>query len=404
MINLEKKFNLKYAASMTGFFGLFASMFSFVSVYLLHNGYDNATIGIVLAFIGVSTIIIQTIQASFLDKHPSFRLQDAISINLILVLIGAVVILLTNSKLLILGLIVFIFAFAQASETLLNSMAFIFERFGIKINYGFGRGMGSAAFAVMTMIIGYIVEATTPNTIPVFYLVLAAILLLLVRGYKHPLEKEENPEDFEATSGEMEATDNTLIDFFKRYKRLVVLMVGVICMMFTHTLVNNFFIQIIMPIGGNSALMGTAIFIGAIVELPAMLGYQRLESRISANNLLKIAAVFFLVKHVLTFFAPNMFVIYIAQFLQIGGFALIYPACVSYIRVLVSKKDAVKGQSLFTIAMATSSVLGSLVGGILLDELGVSATLMTGIIVNVIGLVIIIIATQDKKVTVQESI
>ncbi len=402
MMKMEKKFNLKYAASMTGFFGLFASMFSFVSVYLLHNGYDNATIGTVLSFTGILTIIIQTSEADYLDKHPHFRLQDAISINLILVLIGAVILLLTNSNLLILGLIVFIFAFAQASETLLNSMAFIFERFGVEINYGFGRGMGSAAFAVMTMIIGYIVEATTPNLIPVFYLVLAAILLFLVRSYKHPLEQEENLEDVEETLDEMEATDNTLIDFFKRYKRLVVLMVGVICIMFTHTLVNNFFIQIITPIGGNSALMGIAIFIGAIVELPAMLGYQRIESRISANNLLKIAAVFFLAKHVLTFFAPNMFVIYIAQFLQIGGFALIYPACVSYIRAVVSKKDAVKGQSLFTSAIAASSVLGSFVGGILLDELGVPATLIAGVIANMIGLIIIIIATEDKKVRAEQ--
>lgn len=397
-MNTNKKFNLKYAASMTAFFGLFASMFSFISVYLLHNGYDNATIGVVLSFTGILSIIIQTAEADFLDKRPEFRLQDAISINLILVLIGAVILLLTNSKLLILGLIVFIFAFAQSSETLLNSMAFIFERFNVNINYGFGRGMGSAAFAVVTMIIGYIVEMTTPNAIPFFYLVLGAILLLTVRSYKHPLEQEVIPEESEDLGDEMTATDNTLLQFFKNYKRLIVLMVGIICIMFTHTLVNNFFIQIITPIGGNSALMGTAIFIGAIVELPAMLGYQRIESRISANNLLKIAAVFFLVKHILTYFAPNMFVIYIAQFIQIGGFALIYPACVSYIRTVVSKKDAVKGQSLFTSAIAVSSVLGSFIGGIMLDELGVQTTLMAGIIANVIGLVIIFIASEDKKV------
>ena len=176
-------------------------------------------------------------------------------------------------------------------------------------------------------------------------------------------------------------------------------MTGVLCLMFTHTLVNNFFIQIITPIGGNSALMGIAIFIGAIVELPAMMGYERIENRIASSNLLKIAAVFFLVKHILTYFAPNMLVIYIAQFTQIGGYALIYPACVSYIRTVVSKKDAVKGQSLFTSAIAASSVLGSFVGGKLLDDFGVPTTLIVGIGVNIIGLIIILITTADKKVT-----
>ena len=396
---MNKKFNLKYAASMTGFFSLFASMFSFISVYLLYKGYDNSTIGTVLAFTGVSTISIQTMQASLLDKRPSFRLQDAISLNLLLVILGAIILLLTNWDIFVLGLIVFIFAFAQASETLLNSLAFVFEPFGIKINYGFGRGMGSAAFAVMTMVIGYIVEATTPSVIPIFYLVLAITLLLIVRSYKHPLEQEELPTDTVNMTGEMEATDNTLIDFVKRYKRLLFLMTGVLCLMFTHTLVNNFFIQIITPIGGNSALMGIAIFIGAIVELPAMMGYERIENRIASSNLLKIAAVFFLIKHILTYFAPNMLVIYIAQFTQIGGYALIYPACVSYIRTVVSKKDAVKGQSLFTSAIAASSVLGSFVGGILLDDFGVPTTLIVGIGVNIIGLIIILITTADKKAT-----
>lgn len=403
IMNVEKKFNLKYAASMTGFFGLFASMFSFVSVYLLHKGYDNATIGAVLSVSGIVSIILQTGQASFLDKRPQSRIQDTISINILIVLIGSVLLFFTNANYLVLGLIVFIFAFAQSSETLLNSMAFIYERFGVKINYGFGRGMGSASFAVMTMLIGYIVEATTPNLIPVFYIVIGAILFLIVRSYKHPLE-QENPDEIDEILDEIEATDNSLLDFLQRYKRLVLLMMGAILLMFTHILISNFFIQIITPIGGNSAMMGTAVFIGAIMELPAMINYEWIERRISANNLLKIAGFFFLIKHVMTLLAPNITVIYIAQFLQIGGFALFYPASVSYVRKVVSKKDAVKGQSLFTSAMAASSVLGSFIGGVLLDELGVPVTLSVGIIANVIGLVIVIVATQDKKVTVQELI
>ena len=40
-----------------------------------------------------------------------------------------------------------------------------------------------------------------------------------------------------------------------------------------------------------------------------------------------------------------MFVIYIAQFLQIGAFSVIYPALVEYINSIVDLKDLVKGQS-----------------------------------------------------------
>ena len=111
IMNMEKKFNLKYAASMTGFFGLFASMFSFVSVYLLHKGYDNSTIGAVLSISGIVSIILQTTQANFLDKHPKFRVQDAISINVLVVLLGTILLFITQANYIVLGIIVFIFSY-----------------------------------------------------------------------------------------------------------------------------------------------------------------------------------------------------------------------------------------------------------------------------------------------------
>lgn len=400
---MEKKFNLKYASGMVSFFAMFASMFSFVSVYLLNKGYDNATIGTVLSITGIVSIILQTFQASFLDKRPDFRLQDAVSLNVLIVLIGSIILLFVPTSLPLLLLIVLIFAFTQSSETLLNSLAFVFEKLGVHINYGFGRGMGSLSFAVFTMVMGYIVEATTPNLIPVFYIVFASSLLFAVRSYKHPQENKQSESETVDEDEGSEAMDQSLITFLKKYKRLVLLMVGVVALLFTHTVVNNFFIQIIAPIGGNSASMGTAVFLGAIVELPAMFNYERIENRIPARHLLKITGLFFLVKHVLTFLAPNMTVIYIAQLFQIGAFALIYPTSVSYIRSVVSPKDSIKGQSLFTSAMAASSVIGSFLGGVLLDNLGVAQTLLFGIVTTVIGLIIVFIATEGrvKKQAVQ---
>lgn len=391
---MNKKLNVLYSLNTLFFFSMFASMFSFVSVYLLDKGFTNSTIGTVLSITGVLAIIIQSLVANFLDKHLDFRLQDALSINVLILLIGSILLLFTSNNFFLLFFIILIFSIAQASETLINALAFIFEKFGIEINYGVGRGIGSLAFAVTTMIVGNVVNQTSPETIPIFYTLFSLSLLFAVRSFKHPNEKQTTVENSAKT---ITASKQSFIGFISQYKRLLLVVVGIGFVMFMHILINNFFIQILLPIGGNSATMGNAIFLGAIVELPAMFNYKRIEKRFSASTLLKIAALFFVAKHILTYLATNMLMIYIAQFIQIGGFALMYPAGVSYVHSVVSEKDLVKGQSLFTSAMALSSIAGNFFGGILLDSIGVSETLLIGIIVTVIGTGIIFFATYTPS-------
>lgn len=377
------------------YFSLFASMFAFVSVYLLHKGFDNATIGIVLSITSLSAIGIQTILANYIDKRKDIPLQKIISVITAVIIIGSLILYFMSFELFILALIVIIFALTQSLLTFINSLAFIYEKFGIDINYGVARGMGSLAYAVMTIALGQVVKITTPDILPIFYSVFALLLFFSVRSYFLPADEQVIVEDVEEPVEEQENTDQTMFEFISRYSRLVLLMGGIVFLFFAHTLINNFFIQIITPIGGDSGAMGTAIFIAAIVELPAMINFNRMAKKFSISRLLKVSALFFLAKHVLTFFAPNMLTIYVAQFLQIGAYSIAYPALVEYINSVVDRKDLVRGQSLLTTAMALSSVFASLLGGVLLDNIGVSQTLSIGVVTTLIGLLIIFITVED---------
>ncbi|HLR91925.1 MAG TPA: MFS transporter [Atopostipes sp.] len=394
---MEKQLNRKYAAGQFFYFSMFASMFAFVSVYLLHKGFDNATIGTVLSITSIAAIAIQTGLANYSDKHKEIRLQDIVSVVVVSIVIGSILLFFMPIEFFILGLVVYIFAMTQALMTLINSLAFIYEKFDIQINYGVARGMGSLAYAVMTMLLGYVVEATTPDILPLFYTVFALLLLFSVRSYFLPEDQQVVVKEIDEPIEEQVAKDQTMLEFVSKYTRLVVLMLGIVFLFFSHTMINNFFIQILVPIGGDSGDMGTAIFVAAIVELPAMLNFERLSNKIPVSRLLKISAVFFLAKHALTFLAPNMAIIYIAQFLQIGAFSIAYPALVAYINSVVDLKDLVKGQSLLTTAMALSSVFASFLGGILLDSIGVSQTLLIGVVTTVIGLIVVFVTVKDTS-------
>lgn len=397
---MEKNLNIKYSASQFFYFTLFASMFAFASVFLLDKGFNNTTIGLTLSLMSLATIVFQTGIADYLDKNKNLKLQDAISIVILIVMASSVILFFLDSPFLLLFLVVLSFALTQATTPLINSMAFLYTVDGIRINYGFARGMGSLAYAIVTVLLGTVLEYIGASYLPVFYFFFASMTLVSVRLYQLPdeyqVQEKSRDKELEASSKIIES-DKNIIEFAKKYKRLVLMMLGVVFLFFGHVLINNFFIQVITPIGGSSQTMGIAIFIGTILELPAMMNFNQLARRIPVHQLLKISTVFFLAKHLLTFLAPNLFVIYLAQALQIGAFSIAYPALVEYTQLEVSQEDLVKGQSLLASAIALSNILSSFSGGILLDQIGVSRTLFIAVLTTVAGLIIIFLTVNDQS-------
>lgn len=403
---MEKKLNIKYAASQFSYFTLFASMFAFASIFLLDKGFDNTTIGLTLSLMSLATIGLQMGIADYLDKNKDLKLQDAISVIILIVMMASFALFFLEGPFLILFLVVLSFSLTQATTPLLNSMAFLYSKFGIRINYGFARGMGSLAYALVTVALGSLLEFIGAGYLPLFYLLFAFLSLISVRSYQLPVEYQfemEAERNYPRDSKEVMKSDKNVFEFVKEYQRLLLLMLGVVFLFFGHVLINNFFIQVITPIGGTSRTMGIAIFIGTILELPAMLNFDKLAKRIPVHQLIKISAVFFFAKHLFTFLAPNLFVIYFAQALQIGAFSVAYPALVEYTQLAVSQEDLVKGQSLLASAIALSSILSSFSGGILLDSIGVSKTLFIAVLTTITGLVIIFLTVENQSNNIQFS-
>ncbi len=399
---MEKKLNKRYASSHFFYFTLFATMFAFASVFLLEKGFDNTTIGLTLSLMSIATIALQTGIADYLDKNKESTLQDTISFILLLIILGSLALFYLNNTMLILLVVVLIFSLTQSTMPLLNSMAFLYTDFGIRINYGFARGMGSLSYALITVILGFVLEWTGASYLPFFYLLFALLSLISVRSFELPADyrlEQEATRDYSEPRKEWLESDKNMLEFAKSYQRLFVMMLGVVALFFGHVFINNFFIQVITPIGGTSRTMGIAIFIGTILELPAMLNFDRLAKRIPVHQLLKIAAVFFFAKHLFTYLAPNLWVIYFAQALQIGAFSIAYPALVEYTQLAVAQEDLVKGQSLLASAIALSNILSSFSGGILLDKFGVSVTLFIAVLLTVLGVVIVFLTVEDQRKT-----
>src|SRR5699024_2981676 len=137
--------------------------------------------------------------------------------------IGSIVLYFMPIDLAILILTTLLLAIGQALLTFVNSLAFIYGKFGIHINYGVARGMGSFAYAMMTLFLGQVVKATTPDILPLFYSIFRLLLLFSVRAYSLPSADKVIVED----EGEQKplikkgAVEQSVFSFFLKYSRLV---------------------------------------------------------------------------------------------------------------------------------------------------------------------------------------
>ncbi|MCD7892939.1 MAG: MFS transporter [Erysipelotrichaceae bacterium] len=396
-MNQSNNLSAKYMASQVCFFGAFAAMMGYASVFLLNKGFNNSTIGILLSLISVISVFLQPAIATFADQHKEIEIRRIITSILIIAIIGsALLIVAPANQVLIFALVTITFTLVTSISPLMNTLAFVFEKYGIKINYGLARGLGSVSYAIVALVLGYVVEWFNADILPIFYVVFTALLFIIVNGFVVPKDAQVVEEEKQE---ETEQDSLSLLQFAIKYKKFVAFLLGFVCVYFAHTIINNYFIQIITPIGGTESDMGIAVFLAAMLELPTMAFYNNMSKKINGGTLIKISIVLFLVKHVLTYVATSMVMIYIAQVFQMGAYALFVPASVDYVNDKIAKQDIVKGQSFLTTSNTLAGIFANLVGGVLLDAIGVSQVLLIGVILTVIGAVIVILTTEQMTTT-----
>lgn len=396
----SKSLDIRYACIHGFYWMICCAMIGYASVFLLDKGFDNTTIGIVLSISNILAVFGQPAVASYMDKTSRLSLRMLISCILV-VIIGLSLILsfLSGASIVMVVLTITVFTLMLTMQPFINSLTFAFEKNGIHINFGLARGIGSVAYAVMSLILGNIVAIFSPELLPFFYVGLSLCALLFVYTFYLPGHKDE------VIHEEKEEVHDQLSmgQFMKKYKTFMLLLVATVLLFFDHSVINNFFIQVVNHIGGNSADMGNAIFLAAVLELPTMALFTKFQKKLGCRQMMLISAIFFSVKHIVTYFAMNMFMIYVAQVMQMLAYAVFIPASVYYVSQLVEKHDMNKGQALVTGAMTLAGVFASLAGGVLLDALGVSKVLMIGAIISVLGTICMFVSVEDVDKHERES-
>lgn len=377
------KITARYALVQGGYWMCFCMIASYASVYLLGQGFNNTEIGLLIGMSGAVSAVLQPWIGGIVDRSRKVTLKGLITFFSAAVVVLAAILLLTSRKTVVTIGYGAMYAALQVLLPLVYSLGMESINQGSPLNFGAARSGGSLIYAVTTYITGILTAKSGAFVIPAMGAVFG--LFLAVSAWCFPLapktvkEKENGQKQTVSEQG-----------FFGRYPRYLLLVAGCILIFVSHGIINNFQFQIIESKGGDSSSMGVALAIAALSEIPTMFLFGELVKRRKSSFWLKLSSIFFVVKSLGTLVCPNVAGLYLVSALQMLGYALFTVSSVYYVNTIMDEHDRVKGQSYMTMTNTIGMVIGSFLGGPLIDCFGVWAMLGMSTVLAAIGMVIIL--------------
>ncbi len=391
---MKKSLTLRYCLHQCAYWAASAGILTFATTFLLAKGFPASRVGVLMACASVLSCLTQPALASRADRAKTSILVP-LMVGLTTVSILAFSLLLLDflpPSLFALLYLVGVWAF-DAMIPLTNSISVYYNELGRPINYGLGRGVGSFAYSLAALSMGYVIEELGPDWMIYIILLLLPLCILIVLGYpKIAAQQHMSPTH---QTEELPAPCSLPV-FFRRYHWYCISLLGVLLLAMFHAMTENYMIAIMGRLGGDSRNVGIALFVATVAEAPVLFFFSKVRTKISDHWLLRLAGFSFLLKALLLLVAPSVPFLYATQLLQMTSYAFLSPVQVYYANEKVAQEDMVKGQAFITASYTLGCAMGNLTGGQLLEWYGVSAILIAGVFIAAAGTLVLLLTVEHK--------
>lgn len=386
---MKKSLTFQYTFHQMAYWATAAGVVSFATAFLLQQGFAASTVGILLASGNLLSCAFQPVLASWADRTGGNILKwMTLALTLISAACFASIQLLPLPETMF-GLLYLmgIFAF-DTMNPLMNALNVSYMTNGYTINYGLSRGLGSLAYAFAALGIGKVMAGFGAQWMIWISLALLSINAAMTLSY---------PSLVTTVREKKESRDCCSVPvFFRRYKWYCVSLLGVMLLGMFHAMTENYLIEIVTPLGGDSGTVGVALFVATAIEAVFLVYLDKIRSRISDNWLLKIAGLSFVLKSVLFLAAGNVMTIYAIQLLQATSYTFLSPIQMYYANNKIRAADMVKGQAFITASYTLGCAAGNFAGGQLLSAFDVRTMLIAGIAMAVAGTAVFFLTVEKQ--------
>lgn len=378
----NKKISIYYIMIHIMFWCGYAVSWSYTTVFLESRGYNSTQIGIASGAGALLSVICQPMLAS-LTKRIAWLTNPIIWLKVLTILTSVLMLINIPGFYTVMILFIVLLLVDASLPSVMSIVAMDANNNGGNINYGLARGCGSVAYAIFSLIIGHMLKVFGTNVLLTLYLFISVVIIAIVMLFQAEAKGLQAKKTVVIDDSSKGRNSNVLL----KYKFLLPFLVATVLLYMAHGMINVFLINIIEAVGGNSTNLGTALAIAAVTELPVMALFVYIERKIPVEKLLIISAVFFTIKSFIALFSSSIAGIYVSQFFQFGGFALYTPASVYFMNKALDEQDRSLGQSLVgACSLGLGSTFGNMIGGVVLDNLGVKAVIMVAASMAVIAI------------------
>lgn len=349
-----------------------AAAVGYLAVYLNSQGYSSSQIGTIAAINSALGIFAAPLWGMLADRWRSVVKVIVLCAITGGLLYGAVPLLDSihvGAFPLVLAMIPTAFFFRMPVMSLTQSVALEkSERTGI--NFGILRAAGSLSFALGSVALGFIVPRTgvwiTFYVAAVFAIPTVVLILCATRGEK--TEKKPAIPLREMHFGEL-LGNWRLMSFF--------LLSVFACIMLNCN--STFWPRLLESIGEDGAKVGLVNGTKAFVEVPFMIMIPFLRKRFKLENILIVSFALFAIEAAVYVFATSFWQVMAAAIVCDGaGAGLYYAASATFVFSLAPERLNSTAQAMLSAVGSVTGVVGSLIGGFLIDAFGVQSFYIFG--------------------------
>ena len=389
-----KQLNIEYFSLQSLFWMTYCMVVGFSVTYLLSCGYSNSEAGYILASANICALILQPFFADLADRSKKINAMTIFLVSIEIIFVCSIGLFFIGVRSLILTLIyVVMITLANAVIAFLTSIQFLMDTSKSKINFGLCRAGGSLCFAILSALMGIMIERIGMKSIPLALFIITLLMIgLCIFITRHSING-----NIKAVLTLEKKRSSSLFVFFNENPRLMILSIAMLFIYYAHAFITNFTISIVRNVGGDNREMGYLIAFMALMELPGMIGFKEISRRFKVSSLLLFSMIIFSIKAIIVWLSPSLMTLTFGFALQVVSFAIYIPASVQYANIIIDEKDTVKAQMMFNLMQTGGAVFSSIIGGWLIDFSGISHALLIGAILSCIGTIIAFAGIQNTK-------
>lgn len=335
-----------------------ASLVPYLVIYYQSLGLNGSQIGLLTGIPTLVSLISMPLWGGLADATSKKHLLLGISILLTMAMVWA---LSYTTVFLWIALIVIVYAFNSAPVMpLVDStvMDMLGER---KDLYGKLRLWGAVGWGFSAQVIGWLSERNGLQWTFWGYLVLTALVLLVVMSL---------PASHASLGGRYwQGLRGLLRDNRWRFFLLVVFVSGI-----GSSILTNFLFLRLNDLGSSTTLMGTALIMATVSELPVFFFSGKMMKHWGARSLLVLSLFAYVLRGLAVSFLTAPWQVLPVQLLHGLTFSITWVAGVTYAREIAPPGMGATAQSLFSGAFfGLGGSVGALIGGVLYQEAGSAA-------------------------------